>query len=385
MLNRSVFNLVQNWIGKNKVIIIYGARQVGKTTLSKLLIKNEGEGNSLYFNCEDWDKREVLESKNLIKIINNFDGKKFVVIDEAQKVNDIGSILKLIHDEYPNIQIIATGSSSFELGNKISEPLTGRNMKFTLYPISVKEMLQTFQYSEMNQKIESLLRFGSYPEVFDKSESEARESLVSLANDYLYKDVLALEDIKKPALLGKLLKALALQLGNEVNYHELAKLLDTSSETIERYIDLLEKCFIIYRLYSFSRNLRNELKKSFKVYFYDLGIRNSLISDFNKLENRQDVGALFENFCITERIKQMQANREFGNLYFWRSYLPNKEIDFIEERDGKLFAYEFKWNPKASGNARLPKNFLEAYGSNANSGKVEFRVIDSSSWLEWLS
>ena len=384
MLNRSVFNLVQNWIGKNKVIIIYGARQVGKTTLSKLLIKNEGEGNSLYFNCEDWDKREVLESKNLIKIINNFDGKKFVVIDEAQKVNDIGSILKLIHDEYPNIQIIATGSSSFELGNKISEPLTGRNMKFTLYPISVKEMLQTFQYSEMNQKIESLLRFGSYPEVFDKSESEARESLVSLANDYLYKDVLALEDIKKPALLGKLLKALALQLGNEVNYHELAKLLDTSSETIERYIDLLEKCFIIYRLYSFSRNLRNELKKSFKVYFYDLGIRNSLISDFNKLENRQDVGALFENFCITERIKQMQANREFGNLYFWRSYLPNKEIDFIEERDGKLFAYEFKWNPKASGNARLPKNFLEAYGSNANSGKVEFRVIDSSSWLEWL-
>lgn len=384
MLNRSVFNLVQNWIGKNKVIIIYGARQVGKTTLSKLLIKNEGEGNSLYFNCEDWDKREVLESKNLIKIINNFDGKKFVVIDEAQKVNDIGSILKLIHDEYPNIQIIATGSSSFELGNKISEPLTGRNMKFTLYPISVKEMLQTFQYSEMNQKIESLLRFGSYPEVFDKSESEARESLVSLANDYLYKDVLALEDIKKPALLGKLLKALALQLGNEVNYHELAKLLDTSSETIERYIDLLEKCFIIYRLYSFSRNLRNELKKSFKVYFYDLGIRNSLISDFNKLENRQDVGALFENFCITERIKQMQANREFGNLYFWRSYLPNKEIDFIEERDGKLFAYEFKWNPKASGNARLPKNFLEAYGSNANSCKVEFRVIDSSSWLEWL-
>lgn len=384
LINRNVISLIQGWLDKHKVIIIYGARQVGKTTISKILISQRGESNCKYFNCEVTASRKVFESNNLLEIINSFDSKKFIVIDEAQKVKNIGSVLKQIHDEYPEIQIIATGSSSFELGNKLSEPLTGRNIRYTVYPLSVGELHQEYGYLDINQKLEFILRFGSYPAVFDKSESEAKELLDTLASDYLYRDILALEEIKKPALLEKLLSALAFQLGNEVNYNELAKLLNTTPPTIERYIDLLEKCFIIYRLKSFSRNSRNELKKGFKVYFWDLGIRNSLIQSYNPLDLRADIGALWENFCVIERIKQIQANRLGGNLYFWRTYLPDKEIDFVEERGGRLLAYEFKWNPKASGNARLPKNFLEMYGSGENEGKVEFKIIDNSNWREWL-
>jgi predicted AAA+ superfamily ATPase len=227
-----------------------------------------------------------------------------------------------------------------------------------------------------------------YPEIVELNQTDARERLELLAGDYLYRDILAFENLKKPELLTKLLKALAFQLGNEVTYRELAKLLNTSVETIERYITLLEQSFIIFRLHSFSRNLRNELKSGFKVYFWDLGIRNSLISSFNALENRMDIGALWENFCIVEKIKQNQALKKYGNMYFWRTYLPDKEIDLVIEKDGKLFAYEFKWNPKASGNARLPQNFLEAYSQGldekGNSKNVEFRVIDSKNWLEWV-
>lgn len=384
LIDRAVSNLIKNWLNQHKVMIIYGARQVGKTTISKLLMADHGEDKCKYFNCEVNASRKVFENDSLLEIVNNFDGKKFIVVDEAQKVNNIGSVLKQIYDEYPDIQIIATGSSSFELGNKLSEPLTGRNVRYTIYPLSVKELSQVYGYMGMEEKLESLLRFGSYPAIFDRSESEAKELLDVLSSDYLYRDILALEDIKKPALLEKLLSALAFQLGNEVNFNELAKLLDTTPPTVERYINLLEKCFVIYRLNSFSRNARNELKKGFKVYFYDLGIRNSLIQAYNSIEFRDDIGALWENFCVMERIKQIQANREGGNLYFWRSYLPDKEIDFIEERDGKLFTYEFKWNPKASGNARLPKNFLESYGSGQNEGNVEFQVIDSGNWRNWL-
>jgi uncharacterized protein len=389
MINRSILPHIKSWLDKHKVIIIYGARQVGKTTLSKALIQDQGEENCTYLSCERVSVRETLESQNLEEIIKSFQGKKFVVLDEAQLVNDIGRILKIIHDEHPDIQLVATGSSSFDLNNKLNEPLTGRNAKYVLYPFSIKELSQNLQYSEIRDKLNNILRFGTYPDVYDKPELESIEKLDFLSGDYLYKDLLALDNIKKPALLKNLLKALALQLGNEVNFHEIAKLLGTSSETVERYIDLLEKSFVIFRLYSFSRNLRNELKRGFKVYFYDLGIRNGIISDYKKVENRSDIGGLFENFCVLERLKQIQANREHGNLYFWRSYLPDKEIDFIEERDGKLYTYEFKWNPKASGNARLPKNFLESYGGgldeNGNSKNIEFKVVDSDNWWNWLT
>lgn len=384
LINRSVLTLIKDWLNKNKVIIIYGARQVGKTTISKQLIAEQGEDKCKYFNCEVVANRKVFESDNLLEIVNNFDGKKFIVVDEAQKVKNIGSILKQLHDEYPDIQIIATGSSSFELGNKLNEPLTGRNIKYTVYPLSVKEISQVYGYTQIGEKLESLLRFGSYPGVFDNTDQQCKDLLDVMANDYLYRDVLVLENIKKPALLEKLLSALAFQIGNEVNYNELAKLLGTTPPTVERYVDLLEKSFVIYRLRSFSRNSRNELKKGFKVYFYDLGIRNSLIQAYNPIEFRNDIGALFENFCVMERVKQIQSKKEGGNLYFWRSYLPDKEIDFIEERNGKLFAFEFKWNPKASGNARLPKNFFESYGSGENEGNVEFRVIDNENWRQWL-
>jgi uncharacterized protein len=384
MITRSIKPLIKNWLNKNKVIIIYVARQVGKTTLCKDLIDDIGSDECIFLTCENPIVKDIFETKNLNSIIKSIDNKKYVFIDEAQKVQNIGSVLKLIHDEHPDIQLIATGSSSFELGNKISEPLTGRNIKFTLYPLSVKELSQKYSYIEMQSIMPDLLRFGAYPEVFAKGESDSRELLTTLGSDYLYRDVLILENLKRPKLLEDLLKQVSLQLGNEVTYNELAKQLNTSPETVERYIDLLEKCFVVFRLNSFSRNMRNELKKGFKVFFYDLGIRNSLTQSFNTLENRTDIGGLWENFCIVEKMKQLQANREFGNLYFWRSYQPNKEIDLIEEVDGKLNTFEFKWNPKASSNAKLPINFLEYYGRGDSASEVNFKVVDNSNWQDWL-
>ncbi len=380
-------SFIENWLFKNKIIIVYGARQVGKTTLTKALVEKYSS-TSTYFNCESLPVKEMLESYNLETIKSFFGNYKLIVLDEAQKIKNIGNILKLIIDTYPEIQIIATGSSSFELGNKVSEPLTGRNFKLTLYPISIQELSQVYDVVYIQEKLEHYLRFGMYPEVVEANEYDARERLELLAGDYLYRDILSFETLKKPELLIQLLKALALQVSREVTYRELAKLLDTSSETIQKYISLLEQSFIVFKLHSFSRKLRNELKSGFKVYFYDLGIRNSLISNFNTLENRTDKGALWENFCIIEKMKQMQVQREYGNLYFWRTYAPDKEIDLIIEKDGQLFIYEFKWNPKASGNARLPKNFFEAYtkgsGAQDTSKNVEFKVIDSQNWWQWL-
>lgn len=392
MYNRTVLELIKERLSWKKVVIIYGARQTGKTTLCKELIKFKGEENCIYLNCERASIKETLEKQNILEIIRMFQGKKFVVLDEAQVVTDIGRVLKIIYDTYPEYQLIATGSSAFDLNNRLSEPLTGRNIKYHLYPLSFKEMsnnLGTYQQAEMFDMLNDMIRFGAYPDIVGKPEAEAIEKLDYLAGDYLYKDILALDNLKKPALLRDLLKALALQVGSEVNFHELAKLLNATSDTIYRYIDLLEKSFIIFKLDSFSRNMRNELKKGFKVYFYDLGIRNGLLGDYKKVENRSDIGGLFENFCILERKKQIQANSEYGNSYFWRTYNPDKEIDYIEERDGSLHTIEFKWNPKASGNARLPKNFLDSYGQgiddDGKSKNITFKVIDNSNWWQWLS
>lgn len=365
VLPRHLQSQIEKNLFKGKIIIIYGARQVGKTTLCKEILKKYPQ-NSKYLNCELLQNKSVLETTNDKKIKSFLGNTKLVVLDEAQKIKDIGLVLKIIADTFPEIQIIATGSSSFELANKTSEPLTGRARRYLLYPFSIQEIKQELDLFDLDAKLENILRFGIYPSVFNRPEDEATEELLEIASNYLYKDILEFSGLRKPDLVLNLLKALSLQLGNEVSTSELANLLDKNSRTIESYLSLLEQCFIIFRIKSFSRNLRKEISKNYKVYFYDLGIRNSLIQNFNQLELRNDVGALWENFCVLERIKRNNNNRVFANYYFWRTY-DQKEIDYIEERNGKLSAFEFKWKKDKQ---KPPREFLDTYENS------EFKVIN---------
>jgi len=360
MIKRDIREHILKFLFKGKVIIIYGARRTGKTTLSKSVLSDYGD-DARYINCEILQYRQILETTNTA-VLNDFLGShKIVVLDEAQSVPQIGRTLKVLADTRPDLQIIATGSSSFDMAQSVTEPLTGRSRTFTLYPFSLSEISQLSHPVDWNAKLENILRFGLYPEVYGNGEDEAREELRDIATNYLYKDILQFKQLKRSDLLFKLLQALALQIGNEVSYNELAKLLGENHHTIRNYIELLEKCFVIYRLGSFSRNLRKEISKSFKVYFVDNGIRNSLINNFNKLDLRNDTGALWENFCVTERMKLLHNRRKFPNRYFWRTY-DRKEIDYIEEADGKLSTYEFKWNPKAK--VKTPKEFLKTYNES---------------------
>lgn len=281
-----------------------------------------------------------------------------VVLDEAQSIPDIGLKLKIIIDTFLENQIIATGSSSFDLANRISEPLTDRMRKYTLYPFSFNEISRVYSLTEVMAQQDRYLRFGLYPEVNDKNEDDATEELNELASNYLYKDVLQYQSIKKPDLVVDLLRALALQLGSEVSIHELAKLLKQNSHTVLRYIELLEKSFVIFRLRAFSRNMRTEISKTRKIYFFDPGIRNSLTRNYNPLALRNDTGGLWENFCILERMKYLENNRKFVNTYFWRTY-NQQEIDYIEEFGGMLHAYEFKYS--SSKKAKVPKTFSTSY------------------------
>jgi uncharacterized protein len=371
--SRSINAQIKGWLFQNKVIILYGARQVGKTTLCKALL-TEYPG-SQYFLCEQPVVMETLQSKNIERIMSLFQNSRLIILDEAQKVKDIGQILKLIVDLYPDVQVIATGSSSFDLANQISEPLTGRNIKFNLFPLSLHELSQHYSHVTLHEKLGSFLQFGMYPGIVDEPLSKKITLLDSLSTDYLFKDVLAIDNLRNSDLLKRILLALALQLGNEVSYRELSNLLKTSVETIQRYIHLLELSFVIFRLPSFSRNLRNELAKSNKYYFYDLGIRNSLIQNYNAPESRTDTGALWENFCIMERMKLLQAMNIKANFFFWRTY-QQKEIDFIEERDGKLKAVEFKWSIQ---NVKVPKDFKEAYP------EASFQIIDRDNYWQFLT
>ncbi|MDX2190162.1 MAG: ATP-binding protein [Bacteroidota bacterium] len=373
MIDRIKTNTIQNWLYKNKVVMIMGARQVGKTTICKDLLKNNLP--SVYLNCERIQVKELLESKNIEQIRSFLGDNKLVVFDEAQKIKDIGLVLKLIHDTYPEIQIIASGSSSFELSNELNEPLTGRNIKFQISPISINELINHFGKMWMNDNLESLLRFGSYPDIVLRHESEKMMLLDEIATDYLYRDVLMMDSVKNSDLLIKLLKALALQLGNQVSYNELANLLKTSVETIQKYIRLLEHSFVIFKLGTFSRNLRSELAISQKYYFYDLGVRNSLLQNYLPMSNRTDVGALWENFCVIERMKILSEKDTKANHYFWRTY-QQQEIDLVEERNGKLLAFEFKYSENAK--VKAPKLFLETYKEGA------FVVVNKSNFLDTL-
>jgi uncharacterized protein len=374
MIHREIQSVIENQLFKGKVIIIYGPRRVGKTTLSKQLLENHER--SRYINCELLENKAALKTTNSSALKSFLGNYRLIVLDEAQHIPDIGLILKILSDTFPEIQIIATGSSSFELGNRISEPLTGRSREYLLYPFSLRELLNIKDLISVNADLDSILRFGLYPEVYGKPEKEAVEELSQISSTYLYKDILQFESLKRPNLLLNLLNALALQIGSEVSLNELSRMLGESVPTIQRYIELLEKSFVIFRLRSFSRNLRKEIAKGQKIYFFDLGIRNALIRNFNPLNLRSDTGGLWENFCIVERMKSNMNRRRFVNSWFWRTY-DQKEVDYIEEEGGQLTAFEFKF--RSSGKNRIPREFLEIYqGTN-------FTTVSKENYWDYLS
>jgi len=357
MYNRTLTNLILNQLNRKEVILLYGARQTGKSTLLNML--SEKLNSFKLLNCEHPAVYNILTEKNLSKIALLFDEKKVVAFDEAQTIPNIGEILKLLYDNNQiNCKFIATGSSSFELSNRTGEPLTGRNINFVLYPLSLNEISNKNGWINTLEKLNDLLIFGSYPGVINLTQKEKREKLLMLSNDYLFKDIFRFEQLRNSEVLRKIVKALALQLGNLVSFQELATLTGVAKQTVARYLDLLEKSFIVYRLGSFSGNLRNELRKRHKYYFYDTGIRNAVINNFSDSSNRVDTGALWENFCINEIIKKDRYERIYSNFYFWRTY-DGAEIDLLKEVDGKVTAYEFKWSPKRK--PKLPDSFSKKY------------------------
>jgi len=359
MIEREISLNIQKKLFQGKVITLLGARQTGKTTLLKSLFEANRE-ESLWLNADEYDIKERFKQPTSTQLKTLIGNKKIVFIDEAQQIDNIGLALKLLIDNYPEIQVIATGSSAFELKNKTNEPLTGRKFEFHLFPIAYAEMVKHTHELVEQRMLSHRLVFGMYPEVIMHPGNEI-ERLKSLSDSFLYKDLLMLEDIKKPEKLVKLLQALAYQIGNEVSYNEIGNLIGMSSKTVESYIQLLEKSFVIFRLSSFCRNLRNELKASKKIYFYDNGIRNALISSFQLSEGRQDIGALWENYIVSERQKRNQYGHHHTNVYFWRTK-EKQEIDYIEEFDGRLHAYEFKWKPEMK--YRFSKTFTNAYPSS---------------------
>jgi predicted AAA+ superfamily ATPase len=356
MIPRLLQKQILEKLFKEKAIILLGARQTGKTTLLSGIIKDLDQ-EALWLNADEPDVQSVFEQASSDKLKAFIGNHDLVVIDEAQRIKNIGLKIKLIKDNFPGIQVIATGSSSFELANEVNEPLTGRKWEFHLYPLSFEEMAGYHGLVKEKRLLEHRLVYGYYPEVV-LADGEEKECLKALSDSYLYKDILLWEGIKKPEKLVKLLQALAFQIGNQVSNNELSRLTGLDAKTVEAYINLLEKTFVVFRLSTFSRNLRNELKASKKVYFFDNGIRNAIIANFQPASLRSDTGALWENFLIAERIKRNHYGRHYSNVFFWRTK-EQQEIDYIEEKDGRLLAAEFKWN--SGTKARIPLSFRNHY------------------------
>jgi predicted AAA+ superfamily ATPase len=372
--NRYLENQEQLIFKTGKVFVLYGPRRAGKTELIRKIVakidckKYAGTGDNL-------ELREILSSQRLTKIASFFRSYELLFIDEAQRIPEVGSALKLLIDNVPTLKIIATGSSSFQLSGEIGEPLTGRHTTRLLFPVSVFELNNQLGGMEILQWLENLLIFGCYPEVLNApSLNEKVEYLFSLRDSYLFKDILELENVKNASKLFDLLKLLVFQIGQEVSLNELANNLGISKQTVERYIDLLEKTFVIKKVGGFSRNLRKEIVKTNRYYFWDNGIRNALINNFNPINQRNDLGMLWENFLFIERLKTKHYKRVFSNDYFWRTY-DQQEIDLVEERNGKLYGYEFKHSPKK---IRIPKAWEKAYP------EAEFQVISKDNFLEFL-
>lgn len=358
----------------NKIIILYGARQVGKTTLAKTVLQAL-PGRHLFINAEDTDYTDVLSSRSLRRLQTIVGGYDLLLLDEAHRVPDIGLSLKILHDSMPDLRIIATGSSSFDLANKTQEPLTGRHWTYTLYPLALCELAADMSPFELDQQLESFLVFGGYPQAWlMPNNADKMEYLRGLTASYLYKDILDLSPIKYAQKLRDLVKLLAYQIGSEVSINELSNRLQISSETVMHYIDLLEKAFVIFRLHGYNRNLRKEVTRHAKIYFWDLGVRNAVIENFNPLHLRNDSGALWENFLLAERQKTLAYTRRNANRYFWRTY-TGAELDYVEETGGQLYGYEFKFSKKT---AKAPQTWSTEYPGS------RFEVVNRDNYLSFL-
>ena len=354
MIERGIENIIAKKLKDSKAINLLGPRQAGKSTLLQL-IQKKFQQPVAWWNGDEADIRSLLEHPTSTKL-KSLIGKT-LVIDEAQRIENIGLCMKLITDNIKNVKVIATGSSAFELANKINEPLTGRKWEYHLYPLSFEEMVNHTSLLEEKRLLQHRLLYGYYPEVVT-SPGDEQQLLKQLANSYLYKDILTWERIQKPDKLEKLVQALAFQMAQLISNHELGQLCGLNSETVEKYINLLEKAFIVYRLPAFSRNLRNELKKSYKIYFYDNGLRNAVINQFNPVNLRNDTGQLWENWFISERMKFINNHQKNASRFFWRT-LAQQEVDYIEDANGKIIAFECKWNQKAKGS--ISRAFSNAY------------------------
>ena len=358
MIQRTLQKTLEQYVGKGKAILLIGARQVGKSTLFQMMTHAVPEGDLLWLNCDQQSVKEALTNPSLTNLQLLISNKQVIVIDEAQRVENIGLTLKLLVDNFPQKQLLVTGSSALDLHNRLNEPLTGRKIEYNLFPISTGELYAAKGLIGVNELFERRLVYGSYPDVLLGSLPPER-TLVELVESYLYKDILEMEGLRKSSVLQKLLVALALQVGSEVSYNELSKTVGIDNKTVEKYIDILEKCYIVFRLNSFSRNIRTELTKSKKIYFYDLGVRNAILRSFAPMDLRQDKGALWENFFIIERLKYNHYADRMVNMYFWRTS-EKQEIDYIEEYNGELHLFEMKWNEKRQ-QTKLPNPFMEAY------------------------
>jgi len=358
-----------------KVLLVYGARRVGKTSLIKKC--TEATGMKLFEGTgDDMQLRDLLSSQRANSITNAFKSYDIVFVDEAQRIPNIGWALKILVDAQPDLRIVVSGSSSFELSGQIGEPLTGRQTIMNMYPLAIMELEAQFGGMHVLQQLENYLIYGLYPEVLTADgHQEKKEYLITLRDAYLFKDILELENIRNSAKLADLLKLLAFQIGNEVSLNELSNSLGLAKQTVERYLDLLEKTFIIKRVLGFSGNLRKEVVKTRRYYFYDNGIRNALISSFNSPDLRIDMGMLWENFCVMERFKKQEYQQLYSNNYFWRTY-DRQEVDLVEQRDGKLYGFEFKWNSKKK--VKAPRAWINTY-SNAT-----FDVVNPANFLEYL-
>lgn len=365
---------IEERLAPGKAVLIYGARRVGKTILLKEIF-NKIEGKKMLLIGEDMDVQNMLQNRSVHHYRQLFEGMNLLAIDEAQSIPEIGSVIKLIIDEIPHIQVIATGSSSFDLLNKIGEPLVGRASQFLLTPFSIREIAQKQNGMELRQNLENRIVYGSYPEVVGMTSNTMKEEyLRDIVNAYLLKDILAIDGLRNTAKMNRLLQLVAFQIGSEVSYEELGKQLGMHRETVEKYLDLLSKVFVVYKLGAFSRNMRKEVSKAGKWYFYDNGIRNAIIGDFKDANSRMDMGKLWENFFITEKLKDNQNHLLHCQFHFWRTY-DQQEIDLIEEKNELINAYEMKWGKKLP---KAPAGFMKTYTG------ADFNVVNTDNYLEFL-
>lgn len=377
MYSRTIQEQIKKWLFKKEILIIYGARQVGKTTLAEEIARSV-DLNYKYVDCDELANRQSLSSQDSSVLTKFVGDHKIVILDEAQRVENIGLNLKILHKNCPNTQFIATGSSSFDLANKINEPLTGRNIKFELYPFSMEELSLQQNLNSLNIQLEQILKFGLYPQVYLLGEDQKKLKLRDLSRDYLYKDLLNTDKIKKISSLENVVRYLALSIGQELSFNSIAEKLQIDKGTVERYIALLEQAFVVFRLKPLYRNGVKEIRNPFKIYFWDIGLRNAVLDNFLPIVSREDIGRLWENFCVVERLKMNNNKANYKHYYFWRTN-DQKEYDLVEEKDGMFEVFEIKWNEKKD--AKHHQEFFDNYKVKGDQKAV---TINRENWSNWL-